>query len=128
MIDPKCLQEIRAAVEAASPGPWTARGPNAAMGVPAHVVWKRSESDGRVHTDFVADVPATTRRKEVDDARFIALSRSAVPALLSELDRLRAEAAELWAGGHGGATCADDGERDGRCVCCGKMNPYRSAT
>jgi hypothetical protein len=85
------LAAIAARADAATPGPWTARGPHSPSGVPAHVVWKRTEADGRVHTDFVADVPSTNRRKEVADAAFIAAARTDVVDLLAHVAELQAE-------------------------------------
>jgi hypothetical protein len=69
------LAAIRERAEAASPGPWD---------FSTHWVW-RTELDGRRAKSFaiVHDNP--------DDARFIAHSRTDIPALLDTIENLRAE-------------------------------------
>jgi len=61
------LQRLRALAQAATPGPW------------------RDNHVGAVKNEAGRDIPIT-----YSDAAFIAAARNAMPALLDEIDRLRA--------------------------------------
>lgn len=78
----KELAEIRERVEAASAGPWTAAyGPEEdRLTVIAHTPPQGHRAVAKTDVEAAAD------------ARFIAHARSDVPALLAEIERLKAEA------------------------------------
>jgi hypothetical protein len=78
------LAAIKKRVEAATPGPWAATGEYFCLAAPdaTHVV-----CFGHDYDDY-GDVKGP-------DAEFIAHARTDVPALLAEVERLRAELANL---------------------------------
>jgi len=93
MLDNERLAEIRARVEAATPGPWVADPPVAKV----DNNWNRwtvmHPTDGRLGTWFVASlVPDVDRLQDVEqehsDAEFIAHARQDVPDLLDTMDVL----------------------------------------
>ncbi len=96
------LDRLEALAAAATPGPWTneSRRP---IGGPCFMVrapgrWRGfslSETNGALPADAVgrADGLATAEQR-LADATFIAATRGAVPALVAEVRRLRAELAE----------------------------------
>lgn len=92
-MSPERIAEIRAAEQAATPGPWEVDGPGPDM--------RRNEEDPddekewRNHAAWV-NTPDMVGTCEGDylrtqDADFCALAREAVPELLAEVERLLAE-------------------------------------
>lgn len=77
-LTPERLAEIREREQAATPGPWT-----------AHEEWPGSVFHGG-DTNLLPIARTTGRMAEANE-RFIAHAREDVPALLAELDRVRAE-------------------------------------
>lgn len=99
-MSPERLKELRALAEAATPGPWHIDGPNA--------------------DDVVAEVSSLTVVPRTNgmlcapryDAAFIAASRSAVPELLDEVERLRESLRNI-------AEISDDHSEIEECLCRG---------
>jgi hypothetical protein len=83
--------EVRARLEATTPGEWTAvlLPPNEHHKHPVHWVKARYEDGTTEMSQVVADCPWRQ-----SDAEFIAHARQDVPALLAEVERLQAEVAE----------------------------------
>lgn len=78
---PDEIAALRALVDAATPGPWTTKGPGRGWG--DHVAVLSPDDDGP------AVALAWASREWKRDAAFIAASRAAVPTLLDEVERLR---------------------------------------
>ena len=76
-IDPKQLEQWKNLASAATPGPWRSR---------------ESMGAATLTKDSGALLAAGQGFFEPEDAAFIAAARSAVPALISEIERLRAVA------------------------------------
>ena len=77
------LDAIKARCEAATQGPWKVAEPG----------YRVARDDG---TGFlVASTFMATDSRDLPDATFIAHARTDVPALVAEVDRLRAELAEV---------------------------------
>lgn len=90
---PEPEKELRAALELATPGPWTAsnRGAYSVGGEDEGSVYGHDGDDtGAEFVRPVGDAPTIRGEMWFRDARFIALARNALPALLAELDALRA--------------------------------------
>ena len=112
------LNEARALEQAATPGPWEVAGP-----WPKLSVYVDNDPDDSMAPIEVCEtwanygVPPSDRARA--DAAFIAASRTLVPRLIAEVDRLRAELGHVEPAEepscHGVAV---DGER---CVCCGQV-------
>ncbi|MFI8872391.1 hypothetical protein [Streptomyces sp. NPDC055243] len=117
-LSPQREAEIAARLEAAAPGPWTAveLPPNEESKHPAH--WVKAEyedSSGFVTSEVIADCPWRQT-----DAEFIAHAREDVPALLTEVERQRAELAAVRA--------AVRAERDEVAVEVARFGIYGTAT
>lgn len=100
-LDDAALAAIRALCDAATPGPWEARiyddGAFVDMpGTPAALfsdAWQAKDGDGGISVDLNSAGPVSEVNKR--NIEFIAACRTAVPALLAEVERLRADAAAL---------------------------------
>ncbi len=86
MIDDQTLNEWKRLAEAATPGPWQAKN-YGSDGVDAWLHLSPTVAIGSDHAHWLTD------------ATFIAAARVAVPALLAEVERLRAELASGSPGG-----------------------------
>lgn len=81
------IEKLRALLAAATPGPWK-----------ASIYYDDGQPSGvdvESESGSVCDVRG--RQLATEDAAFIAASRDALPALLAEVERLRAENAQLRA-------------------------------
>ena len=81
------LDAIRARVEAATLGPWEAVTPKRYAAVRSDAERCYVYTQGKIPADTHPDTVARQQR----DAQFIASAREDVPALLAEVERLRAE-------------------------------------
>jgi hypothetical protein len=84
MIDPKQLGEWQALSDNATPGPWTLR-PDHDDADHDHV----ESSQGSIAQVEILDGIEVSEGEDVPDAAFIAAARTAVPALIAEVLRLR---------------------------------------
>jgi hypothetical protein len=110
-ISPSRLAEIKAAAEAATPGPWGFRlcGTDAdphieeviSLAEP-HPEWCENDPATCPHGPSVLTTDCNVYTKD-HDARFIALARTAVPELLAEVERLSADR-HIW--------CTDGEQRE----------------
>lgn len=107
-MSPERLAEIRARLEAATPGPWKARRTRTdlAFHVPAMVVWERSEGTTRVLT-FVAVCEAALAPNDAN-ADLIANAPTDLADLLAEVERLEQVGRVLWHGLEGLAACVEE--------------------
>lgn len=80
-------EELRALCDKATPGPWQATYTEFANAAPAWVVEHNGQS-------IVIFPPAAYNPLSMFNAAFIAACREAVPALLAEVERLKAELAQ----------------------------------
>lgn len=88
-------KELRAALEAATPGPWTAsnRGAYSVGGEDEGSVYgPDGEDTGAEFVRPVGDAPTIRGEMWFRDAHFIALARNVLPALLAEVEALRIKA------------------------------------
>lgn len=83
-LSPERLAEIRRRVENATPLPWTP------SSVYPHICWQGDDQGEQIISANLSERPA-------EDIDFIAHARQDVPALLGEVERLRAELDELRA-------------------------------
>jgi hypothetical protein len=97
------LQAAKALVDAATPGPWSAL-PDEGMieSCVAKIIWPRNAMNPQMGYRYAeaARIGACGTHAELhaaDNLRFIAASRTLVPRLLAEIDRLRARQQELLA-------------------------------
>lgn len=88
-LTPEALAEIRKRAEAATPGPWEPRDPD---------WWQLEDPDYADKTDGIQAAGRSIMGTcdgcpagKYDDAVFIAHARTDIPALLAEVERLRAE-------------------------------------
>lgn len=91
------IQQIRERAEKATPGPWhPAEGPNG-----EYEIWAgHGEYDddwGELVYESVGEVNRWNNRNRDADIAFILNAREDIPALLAEVDRLRAENAAMHA-------------------------------
>jgi hypothetical protein len=99
MITQQRLDEIKARCEAATPGPWKHRDPPEVQ-IP-DPNWERHEIvDESLKLVAQTHYPTTewkcARNEEMErNGPFIAAARTDIPDLLAEVERLRAEAAEM---------------------------------
>jgi hypothetical protein len=87
------LQAIKARVAAATPGPWAMSRDEMSAGFGQHryVVVGTTTADGKKLVDWRLLVEGMRGADAVHDAEFIAHARTDEPALLAEVERLRAE-------------------------------------
>jgi hypothetical protein len=86
------IAEIRARVEAATPGPWLHHDAVPFSQYGQHRVCGFDRKPSHVHGDYFATGPGVEDAEQAErDERFIAAARQDVPALLAEVDRLEAE-------------------------------------
>lgn len=90
MIDDATLTRWRAVTDKATAGPWS----NLSLdGEPIESVWTDAEAIATCDTDAPSFAFHASQARE--DAAFIAEARTAMPALLDEMERLKREIAEL---------------------------------
>ena len=84
------LEQWRALADAATPGPWL---PSHNVDAPSDGNWEpdNPEREGRGEGPTLVGTYRDVKAWAEADAAFIAAARDAVPALLAEVDRLRAE-------------------------------------
>lgn len=93
--EPLDLDALKALDQAATPGPWTTPGPDTVgQWVIYDDEWTIAEARAYSHNDPMSNRPGARGPGYIDpdaNAAFIAAARTAVPALIAEVDQLRVE-------------------------------------